>query len=175
MPSPLLVSVLVVGDDPDAVATTVLLLSGHGFRATGAQGGREAIEAAASDPPDVALIDLSMPGVDGFEVVRRLRAMDAPPVLVAVTGLGSEYDRQRAGEAGFTCYLVKPVPPQELVAELRVLGGHAGAKCPPSTREPGRACLRRPVSAMKIRQFLNWTRRVRSRLTRGVVTTRCHW
>jgi CheY-like chemotaxis protein len=61
-----------------------------------------------------------MPGVDGCEFARRLRAAAArPPLLIAVTGLASEWSQQRAYAAGFALYLVKPVAPAELVALLR--------------------------------------------------------
>lgn len=118
MPSAPPLHVLVVDDEPDTVWSTVALLELHGYRATGAGGGREAIEAARSDPPDVALIDLSMPGVDGFEVARRLGELARPPLLVAVTGRPLNWDRGRAFAAGFQIYLTKPVPPDELVALL---------------------------------------------------------
>ena len=126
MHSPQPISVLVVDDEPDLVDTCVTLLALHGFRAAGALDGRRAIESAAADPPDVALVDLSMPGVDGFEVAHQLRAGDHPPVLVAVTGLKSDWDRQRAHDAGFALYLVKPVAPEELVTIVRQCGQARG-------------------------------------------------
>jgi CheY-like chemotaxis protein len=85
----------------------------------GASGGREALDAA--DPPDVALVDLGMPGVDGYEVARRLRAGHTarPPILIAVTALGHAWGGTPARAAEFHLYLTKPVPPAELVAVLR--------------------------------------------------------
>jgi CheY-like chemotaxis protein len=114
--------VLVVDDDPDAVWSAVTLLSLNGYRAAGALGGREALDAAADDPPDVALVDLMMPGVDGFEVARRLGEMRAPrpPIVIAVTALGEERGGDRAVEAGFHLYLTKPVPPADLLAVLGI-------------------------------------------------------
>jgi CheY-like chemotaxis protein len=114
MPTP---HVLVVDDEPDTVAATVAVLASAGFYVAGACGGQEAIDAASSDSPDVALVDLAMPGVDGFEVARRLRAADGRPVLVAVTGL--DWDRERIDAAGFVLCLTKPVPPKELIAAVR--------------------------------------------------------
>jgi CheY-like chemotaxis protein len=111
--------VLVVDDDADTVESTVTLLELHGFRATGALGGREAVEAAAVDPPDVALVDLAMPGVDGCETARRLRSSGKQPVVIAVTGLASDGAREQAHEAGFALHLLKPVPPEELVTLVR--------------------------------------------------------
>jgi two-component system, OmpR family, response regulator len=114
------VSVLVVDDDPDTVESTATVLTLHGFRAIVAHGGREALDAAAADPPDVALIDLGMPGVDGYEVARRLRAghTGRPPILIAVTALGHAWGGPPAQAAGFHLYLTKPVPPAELIAVL---------------------------------------------------------
>jgi CheY-like chemotaxis protein len=113
--------VLVADDQADLVESTVALLELHGIRAVGALGGREAIDAAAADPPAVALLDLAMPGVDGFEVARRLanQPPDRRPMLIAMTGLEADMDRQQAAEAGFTLYLTKPVPPDELVYVVR--------------------------------------------------------
>jgi CheY-like chemotaxis protein len=121
MPQPPPACVLVVDDQPDLVESTVALLELHGFRAVGATGGREAIEAAAADPPSVALLDLAMPEVDGFEVARRLGSQSPGrrPLLVAVTGLEADTDRQRAAEVGFALYLIKPVPPDELIDVVR--------------------------------------------------------
>ncbi|HVL13232.1 MAG TPA: response regulator [Gemmata sp.] len=120
MPPPQAFSILVVDDDPDVVETTVTLLDLHGYRAAGATGGGEALAAAAADPPAVALVDLGMPGVDGFQLARRLKDLPAAPLLVAVTGRTSDADRERAGRAGFAAYLVKPVPPAELLDLVRL-------------------------------------------------------
>jgi CheY-like chemotaxis protein len=110
--------VLVVDDEPDVVESTVALLDLHGFRPAGATGGGDALRLASADPPDVALIDLSMPDVDGFEVARRLGELARPPFLVAVTGRPMNWDRGQAARVGFAVYLTKPVPPEELVELL---------------------------------------------------------
>jgi CheY-like chemotaxis protein len=118
--------VLVVDDTPDVVDSTVTLLALHGFKATGALGGRHAVESATADPPDVVLVDLLMPGMDGFEVAQALRELGRPPVMVAMTGLRSEWVRRRAHESGFAFHLVKPVPPEELVAVVHECGRFRG-------------------------------------------------
>jgi CheY-like chemotaxis protein len=110
--------VLVVDDEPDIVWSTVALLSLNGFRATGASGGAEAVALASAEPPDVALVDLGMPEVDGFEVARRLRKLARPPLLIAVTGRPMNWDREQAARAGFSVYLEKPVGPGELLSLL---------------------------------------------------------
>jgi CheY-like chemotaxis protein len=114
--------VLVVDDCRDTVETTVTLLRIHGFRAAGATCWDQAAVGAVSHPPDIALIDLVMPGVDGCEFARRLLATAAtsrPPLLIAITGRDTDWDRQRAFAAGFVLYLTKPVPPDELINVIR--------------------------------------------------------
>jgi two-component system CheB/CheR fusion protein len=67
----------------------------------------------------VALIDLAMPGADGFEVARRLReSLDSLPILIAVTGRDSKWDREQAARVGVAIHLTKQVPPAELVVLL---------------------------------------------------------
>ena len=69
--------------------------------------------------PDVAIVDLGLPGIDGFELARRLRATGAPIRLIALTGYGQPEDQTRSMEAGFDMHLVKPVDEQRLLAALR--------------------------------------------------------
>ncbi len=108
--------VLVVDDNVDAAQSLGLLLGQMGCEVQIAHGGAAAIEAARSGQPHLVLLDISMPGVDGYSVVRRLKQdlafRDVP--FVAVTGLGREADRDRAREAGFNEHLVKPVSPEAL-------------------------------------------------------------
>jgi PAS domain S-box-containing protein len=117
-------SILIVEDNDDArqMLQTVLALRGHEVRA--ARDGETGLALAAVAPPDVALIDVALPDMDGYEVARRLRA--APGArrigLVAVTGFGQAEDQRRALEAGFDAHLVKPVTPERLeqvIAGLR--------------------------------------------------------
>jgi PAS domain S-box-containing protein len=120
-------SILIVEDNDDArqMLAALLALGGHAVRA--ARDGHSGLALAAEAAPDVALIDISLPDIDGYEVARRLRrgclAGRVPRVkLVAVTGLGHDEDRRRALDAGFDAHLVKPVSPQRLeqvIAELR--------------------------------------------------------
>ena len=108
--------VLVVDDNVDAAQSLGLLLGQMGCEVQIAHGGAAAIEAARLAPPHLVLLDISMPGVDGYTVVRRLKQdlafRDVP--FIAVTGLGREADRDRAREAGFNEHLVKPVSPEAL-------------------------------------------------------------
>jgi CheY-like chemotaxis protein len=104
-------SVLVVEDNVDAALTLVDLLRLWGYEVEVVHDGPAAVEAAPRCRPQVVLLDIGLPGMDGYEVARRLRA--APEtrgaLLVAVTGYGQEGDRVRAREAGFDHHLVKPV------------------------------------------------------------------
>ena len=82
-----------------------------------AENGPEGVETALARQPDVALIDIGLPGLDGNEVARRIRAALGTATacaLIAMTGYGQPEDRRRALQAGFDAYLVKPVDPAEL-------------------------------------------------------------
>lgn len=125
-PAPSGRSILIIEDNIDARdALRVLLeLDGHAVEAAGE--GQEALELARTKDPDIALVDIGLPGIDGYEVARRVRARDARrPVLIALTGYGQPEDRRRATEAGFDEMLVKPVDPAalaELLATLEIPG-----------------------------------------------------
>jgi signal transduction histidine kinase/CheY-like chemotaxis protein len=113
--------VLVVDDNVDVAASLArfLELTGHDVRT--AHDGPAALDAVRADRPEVVLLDIGLPGMDGYEVARRLRELlaTAGVVLVALTGYGQEGDRRRSREAGFDHHLVKPVDPaalQELLA-----------------------------------------------------------
>jgi CheY-like chemotaxis protein len=105
--------VLVVDDNIDAAATLEVLLKSLGHEACAAYDGHQALRMAVEFRPDVVLLDIGMPGLDGYEVARRLRALKPahPMRIVAITGWGQEADRSRSREAGFDVHLVKPVDP----------------------------------------------------------------
>jgi PAS domain S-box-containing protein len=113
--------VLVVDDNQDAAEALAALLEILGHRSSVLHDGHEALESAARTPPDVILLDIGLPGMDGIEVARRLRGMREldHTRLIACTGYGREDDARRIEDAGFDRHLVKPVT----VADLeRVLG-----------------------------------------------------
>jgi CheY-like chemotaxis protein len=114
--------VLVVDDNADAAASLAVLLKLEGHDARVAHSGPSALEAVEQSRPEVVFLDIGMPGMDGYEVARRLRAQHgaAGLRLVALTGWGQEHDRQRAREAGFDHHLTKPVAPTDLHALLSV-------------------------------------------------------
>jgi CheY-like chemotaxis protein len=115
-------SVLVVDDYPDAAESLAALLRLYGHRVTVALTAREALAAADRNPPDVALLDIRLPDMDGWQVGRWLRERASgrgrAPLLVAVTGCGQQEDFRRSAEAGIDLHLVKPVDPVELVQVL---------------------------------------------------------
>ena len=122
---------ILVADDNIDLATSLgdlLVTLGHSVRIV--HDGRAALEAATADPPDVALFDIGMPLLNGYDLARRLRADPATRALpmVAITGWGQQTDRERARDAGFDRHLVKPVDPGELVELLRSLGERAAGR-----------------------------------------------
>jgi PAS domain S-box-containing protein len=112
--------VLVVDDNVDAAATLAMVLRSLGHEARVEHDGLSALAAVAEFKPDAVLLDIGMPGLDGYEVARRMRAMSegAAVRIIAVTGWGQEADRARSREAGFDVHLVKPVEPNELAKVL---------------------------------------------------------
>ncbi|HZF11583.1 MAG TPA: response regulator [Thermoanaerobaculia bacterium] len=121
-PVPRPTRVLVVEDNLDAAVTLVDLLTLWGYEVSAVHDGLAAVEVAPEYRPDVVLLDIGLPGIDGYEVARRLRRRSELDglLVVAVTGYGQEGDRQRAREAGFDHHLVKPV---DLETLRRLLGG----------------------------------------------------
>jgi signal transduction histidine kinase len=112
--------VVIIEDNPDGRRMLKALLLVHGHDVHEAEDGLAGVAEVLRTQPDVAIIDIGLPGCDGFEVARRVRAerAGASVRLVALTGYGQEGARQQAIAAGFDDYLVKPVEPEELAAVL---------------------------------------------------------
>jgi signal transduction histidine kinase/ActR/RegA family two-component response regulator len=124
--------ILVVDDNPDGADTLARALSWSGHQTWVAYDGPSALGLARLYRPQAALIDLSMPGMDGFELARLLRAQDAALTLVAMTGWGSATDRHRCKGAGFSAHLAKPADLEQIESVLGDLMGAApGAPQPP--------------------------------------------
>ena len=115
--------ILVVDDNKDAVDSLSLLLQIVGQTVAAARDGLEAVATFAQFRPDVIVLDIGLPGLNGYEVARRIRAADGgrQVVLVALTGWGQDEDRRRTLDAGFDYHLVKPVDFEALQALLRGL------------------------------------------------------
>jgi two-component system, sensor histidine kinase len=112
--------ILLVEDSADAREALQLLLELDGHSVAVAGDGSEALVRAAEVEPEVALIDIGLPVLDGYEVARRLRAtpLGSKMRLIALTGYGQPEDRARVVEAGFDGHLVKPVDPDALTRQL---------------------------------------------------------
>jgi CheY-like chemotaxis protein len=111
--------ILVVDDNFDAADTLALLLESHGARARAVYGGPAALASLSSFAPDIVLLDLGMPEMDGFDVARAMRAEGWRHTrIVALTGWGQQADRARTRDAGFDHHLTKPVDLQALASWL---------------------------------------------------------
>jgi CheY-like chemotaxis protein len=112
--------VLVVDDNGDAAELLAELLMSAGHEVAVAHDGEEALAVATRFQPDVAVLDIGLPHMDGYEVARRLRADPARARLrlIAVTGYGQAHDRARSFAAGFELHMVKPVDFSALLAAL---------------------------------------------------------
>jgi CheY-like chemotaxis protein len=102
--------ILIVDDNHDSAKSLAMLLRLMGNEVHTAYDGLEAVSTALSTQPDLMLLDIGLPKLDGYEVARRIRAdLENSIVLVALTGWGQEEDRRRSKEAGFDQHLTKPV------------------------------------------------------------------
>jgi len=112
--------ILIVDDNVDTARSLKLLLSMGGHEVEIAHDGLATLKVADSFRPDVILLDIGLPRMDGYEVARRLRARPdmQRALLVALTGYGQDDDRRRSQEAGFSAHLVKPVRLEILQALL---------------------------------------------------------
>jgi PAS domain S-box-containing protein len=112
--------ILVVDDNEDAASSLAALLQMSGHEIFVAHDGAEALRLAAAEQPELVLLDLGLPGMDGYEVARRIREL--PPLsksrLIAMTGYGRDDDKRAALEAGFDEHLVKPVDHAQLLAVI---------------------------------------------------------
>lgn len=115
-PSARPVRVLVVEDHPDAAYSIALLLNLWGHEVRLAHEAKSALEIALAFQPEVVLLDIGLPEVDGYQIARQLRQQTGlqSALLIALTGYGQEEDRRRSREAGFDLHLVKPVLPETL-------------------------------------------------------------
>jgi CheY-like chemotaxis protein len=111
----------VADDNADAATSLATLLKLSGHRVAIANDGHQAVEIVQRFQPDLVILDLGMPGLNGIEAARKIRALPCGRNvrLVALTGWGQEVDRQRTREAGFDWHLVKPVAPSQLAEVLR--------------------------------------------------------
>lgn len=143
--------VLVVDDDPVNADLIAYLLKAFGHHPILALGGEAALQEAVASVPDLVLCDIEMPGIDGFEIVRRLRADErfASTQIVGVTALAMVGDREKVLTAGFDGYLTKPIAPETFVTEIEkyLPAGMAGLASPRQTRSEERLQPHLPATA----------------------------
>jgi two-component system, OmpR family, KDP operon response regulator KdpE len=111
-------SILMVDDDQHVLRSLRAALESHGYRVRSAVNGPTALEACAAERPDVVLLDLALPGLDGVEVCRRLRNWSRVPILV-VSARTHESQKVQALDAGADDYITKPFGTEELLARIR--------------------------------------------------------
>jgi CheY-like chemotaxis protein len=118
--------VLIVEDNADAANSLGMLLRLLGYDVKIAADGPTALRLATAAPPDVAFVDIGLPGMDGYEVAKRLRAATTDIVLVALTGHAREQDRRKALATSFQHHVAKPADPEALATLLLQLGKALG-------------------------------------------------
>ena len=134
-----------VDDEPPIVRLVRAKLQADGFAVVTANRGEEALERFAEERPDLVVLDLMMPGIDGYETLRRLRRQSQVPVLM-LTARAGDADKLKAFSSGADDYLTKPFNPDELAARVgAILRRSAGA-----TPIGGRAVLRYPEAGVEI-------------------------
>jgi CheY-like chemotaxis protein len=115
--------ILIVDDDADVAWTFSYVLRELGHVIETAFDGHSAIDAALRFSPEVVVLDIDLPGIDGYELAIKLRQLAPPsttPRFVAVTGLSQDYYRRRSIDAGFAAHLVKPVRIDQLAAAVQL-------------------------------------------------------
>lgn len=119
--------VLVVDDHPDTAESEAQLLRYLGYCVRTARTGPQAVAAAQAQPPDVVLMDLGLPGMDGYLAAAEIRrSCPHKPLVIAVTGFANVSYRRRCSEEGFDHFLVKPCDPDALATLLKT---HAATLC----------------------------------------------
>src|SRR3990172_2298462 len=121
-------NILIVDDDLDTLRLVGMMLQRQGYAVSSASSGQQAIELAQKEPPDLILLDIMMPEMDGYEVARRLRAnastQNVP--IIMFTAKTQVDDKVMGFEAGADDYLTKPTQPRELIAHMRAVLARAG-------------------------------------------------
>jgi two-component system CheB/CheR fusion protein len=106
--------ILVADDDPDTASSSALLFEAFGHEVAVAQDGPKALNFAQKLEPDVVLLDIGLPKMNGYEVARQLRALHRRPFVLAISGFGGEEHQRRCAEVGIDLVLLKPADPELL-------------------------------------------------------------
>jgi two-component system KDP operon response regulator KdpE len=123
--------VLVVDDDPQILRAIDINLRARGYDVKCARDGREALVMASRRPPDLVILDLGLPDMDGTDVIRGLRGWTTAPIMI-LSGRGDSRDKVEALDAGADDYITKPFDIEELLARVRAVG-RRGDRLPPAT------------------------------------------
>ncbi|HTH01235.1 MAG TPA: response regulator transcription factor [Vicinamibacterales bacterium] len=123
--------ILIVDDEPNIIATVAPLLRARGYEVLSAMTGRSALEAVELDKPDLIVLDLGLPDINGVEVCRQVRQTLSTPILV-LSARGAEGDKVNALDAGADDYVTKPFGAEELLARIRAALRRAESPAPAS-------------------------------------------
>ncbi len=130
--------VLVVDDDATVREVVMRYLLREGYRVEESSDGADALERALADPPELVVLDLMLPSLDGLEVCRQLR-LSAPVPVIMLTARDEEGDRVAGLELGADDYVAKPFSPRELTARVKAVLRRTSGPLAPAPRERGRA------------------------------------
>jgi two-component system KDP operon response regulator KdpE len=123
--------ILIVDDEPNIIGTVAPLLRARGYDVLSAMNGRAALDAVERDKPDLIVLDLGLPDIEGVEVCRQVRQSAAIPILV-LSARGAEGDKVRALDAGADDYVTKPFGAEELLARIRAALRRVESPLPPT-------------------------------------------
>lgn len=143
--------ILVADDDPDLLDLVAYALAQAGYLVVKAKNGAEAVSAYDAEQPDLAILDINMPGLTGFEVCASLRERGTTPIIM-LTARGDEQDLVKALELGADDYLTKPFSPRTLLARLKALLRRARIEGATGPMSAGRVTLDAGDSTVQIGQ-----------------------
>ena len=129
-------NVLVVDDEPIIREVLARYLAHAGFEVETAEDGNRALQAVSASEPDLMILDLMLPGLDGLEVFRRIRGSANQPAVIMLTARGAETDRVVGLELGADDYVSKPFSPREVVARVQAVLRRAGSQGPVQREAP---------------------------------------
>lgn len=113
--------IMVVDDNRDAADSMAMMLEANGHEVCSVYDGREALTAFAEFRPNAALLDIGLPHVSGYELATQFRQIDARCTLIAISGWGTERDKEQARRGGFDAHLTKPADPHAVMALVEKL------------------------------------------------------
>ena len=123
-------TILVVDDEPAILRALHTVLAAHGYETIEAQTGERAVARVASSAPDLVILDLGLPGIDGLEVIRQVRSFDASTPILVLSAHGDDASKVAALDAGADDYVPKPFSLPELLARVRTALRHAARTAP---------------------------------------------